>query len=166
MQQKTSIERALNNPIAPALVNLSEAICWGFGKPSSPMFRGRNGSSCGGSQSMKQMTLIAMSALALGGCKITSTAPDSSATALGKKTCLDGTQPKGNSCATTTTTPTPTPTPTPTTTTTSSSTTLPFASPNGLKGEFDVADNFDVASTLLPTVETVPVSGDPVGAFR
>lgn len=40
------------------------------------------------------------------------------------------------------------------------------ASPNGLKGEFDVADNFDLASTLMPTVETVPVSGDPVGAFR
>src|SRR6476661_3023523 len=120
MLRKTSIECLANNPFAPALVNLSEAICWRFGKRSAPMFRTRNGSSCGGSQSMKRMVLIATSVLALGGCKITSAAPDDgSATALGKKTCLDGTQAKGNSCTTTTTTtttPTPTPTPIPTTT--------------------------------------------------
>jgi hypothetical protein len=57
--------------------------------------------------------------------------------------------------------PAPAPTPSP-----SPVLAYPVVSPNGLKGEFDVADNFDLASTLKPTVETVPVSGDPVGAFR
>jgi len=98
MHRKNSIERVANNPFAPALVKISEAICWRFGKRSAPMFRARNGSSCGGSQDMKRMVLIGMSVLALGGCKITSAAPaDDGASALGKKLCLDGTQPKGNS---------------------------------------------------------------------
>jgi hypothetical protein len=44
--------------------------------------------------------------------------------------------------------------------------TEPVVSPNGLKGEFDIADNFNVQTTLKPTVEMVPVSSDPVGAFR
>jgi hypothetical protein len=62
--------------------------------------------------------------------------------------------------------PTPTPSPTPTPTPVPTTITYPVVSPNGLKGEFDIADNFDLASTLMPTVETVPVSSDPVGAFR
>jgi hypothetical protein len=43
---------------------------------------------------------------------------------------------------------------------------LPVASPNGTTGEFNVADNFDINTTLSNTVETVPASLDPVGAFR
>jgi len=112
---------------------------------------------------MKRMVLVAVSALALGGCKITSAAPaDDGASALGKKLCLDGTQPKGNSCVpstTTTSTPTPTPTPTPTTSTT-------VVSPTGLTGEADIADNFDTNTQLQPWEEVPKQEPDPVGAFR
>lgn len=55
--------------------------------------------------------------------------------------------------------PPPAPTPAPTVT-------EPVVSPNGLVGEFDIADNFDVQSTITPTVEVVPAGLDPVGAFR
>jgi hypothetical protein len=44
--------------------------------------------------------------------------------------------------------------------------TEPVVSPNGTHGEFDIADNFTTSTTLMPTIETVPVSSDPVGAFR
>jgi hypothetical protein len=57
--------------------------------------------------------------------------------------------------------PTPPPTPVP-----APVATEPVISPNGTKGEFDIADNFDVQTTLIPTVETVPAGLDPVGAFR
>jgi hypothetical protein len=63
-------------------------------------------------------------------------------------------------------TPTPSPTPTPTTSTTTTTVAAAVLSPNGLAGEKDIADNFDLASTLMPTVESVPTSSDPVGAFR
>jgi len=109
---------------------------------------------------MKRMVLIGMSVLALGGCKITSAAPaDDGASALGKKLCLDGTQPKGNSCTsttTTTTTPIPTPTPPPTTTTVVAA---------SLRGEADIADNFDVSQWLVAGQQE-PTNPDPVGAFR
>lgn len=39
-------------------------------------------------------------------------------------------------------------------------------SPNGTKGEFDIADNFDVQTTLAAAQETVPGDVDPIGAFR
>jgi hypothetical protein len=35
-----------------------------------------------------------------------------------------------------------------------------------LTGEATIADNFDVPAALMPTVETVPPSSDPVSAFR
>jgi hypothetical protein len=44
--------------------------------------------------------------------------------------------------------------------------TEPVVAPNGIKGAFDIPDNFNVAATLIPTVETVPASLDPNGAFR
>jgi hypothetical protein len=44
--------------------------------------------------------------------------------------------------------------------------TAPVVSPNGIAGEKDIADNFDIQTTLVPTGETVPASADPVGAFR
>jgi hypothetical protein len=44
--------------------------------------------------------------------------------------------------------------------------TEPVVSQNGAKGDNDIADNFDVQSTLIPTVESVPASLDPAGAFR
>jgi hypothetical protein len=102
-----------------------------------------------------------MSVLALGGCKISSAAaPDASATAMGKKTCLDGTQPKGNSCVANTTTTTTTP---PTSTTTTTTTTAVVAA--SLAGAEAIADNFDVNAWLEPgPVE--PASPDEVGAFR
>ena len=105
-----------------------------------------------------------MSAMLLAGCKIDSAAPaDSSATALGKKTCLNGTQPKGNSCQTSTTT---TPTPTPATAVTETPTTgIAVATPNGLAGELDIADNFDTSTWLIPG-EAPVASPDEVGAFR
>ncbi|HEV2593857.1 MAG TPA: DUF1996 domain-containing protein [Sphingomicrobium sp.] len=53
-----------------------------------------------------------------------------------------------------------------TTATTTTSTGGWVASPNGAKGESDVADNFNVQSTLQPDPTTVPVMADPVGAFR
>ncbi|NUR45063.1 MAG: DUF1996 domain-containing protein [Sphingomonas sp.] len=109
---------------------------------------------------MRIRTVVALCALVLAGCK-TETPTDSSATTLGKKTCLDGTQPKGNSCApassTTTTTPTPTSTPTPTT-----GTTVVAAS---LAGAAAIADNFDTSSWLEPG-EAPHTSPDAVGAFR
>ena len=112
---------------------------------------------------MKRLTLIALSVLALGGCKISSAVPaDSAATELGKKTCLNGAQPKGNSCtststSTSTSTPTST-TPTPTTTTTT------LVSPT-LAGAAVIPDNFDDTQWLEPGEPPV-TSPDPVGAFR
>jgi len=55
---------------------------------------------------------------------------------------------------------TPTPAPPPTTVVSNA------PAPAGLAGEADIADNFDVQATLEPTVETVPASLDPAGAFR
>src|SRR5690348_13586548 len=105
---------------------------------------------------MKRLTLIALSVIALGGCKISSAAPaDSAATELGKKTCLSGAQPKGNSCPTTSVAQTPTPTPTPTPT----ASTVVAAS---LAGAAAVADNFDVNQWLEPG-ETPTTSADEVG---
>ena len=37
----------------------------------------------------------------------------------------------------------------------------PVLSPNGTKGEFDVADNFTTSATLQVSTETVPASLDP-----
>jgi hypothetical protein len=37
---------------------------------------------------------------------------------------------------------------------------------NGTHGENDIADNFTTSTTLTPTIETVPASLDPAGAFR
>ena len=109
---------------------------------------------------MRIRTVVALCALVLAGCK-TEAPTDSSATTLGKKTCLDGTQPKGNSCtpasSTTTTTTTPTPTPAPTT-----GTTVVAAS---LAGATAVADNFDTSAWLQPGEPPV-ASLDPVGEFR
>ena len=107
---------------------------------------------------MKRLTLIALSVLALGGCKISSAAPaDSAATELGKKTCLNGTQPKGNSCSTATVTQSPTPSPTP-------APSVSVVAPS-LAGEAAIADNFDVSQWLQPG-EAPVASLDPVGEFR
>ena len=101
---------------------------------------------------------VVSSAVLVSGCGVSSSAATDAAR---KKTPLPPGQSSGSTNTTTTTTTTPT-----TTTTTTTPGTEPVVSPNGIKGEFDVADNFDVASTLTPTIETVPVSSDPVGAFR
>lgn len=96
---------------------------------------------------------IAISLLALGGCGANS----SSAATTDAKKKVAVTTPGSSGGSTTSTT---------TTTTTSTTVTEPVVSPNGTKGESDVADNFNLASTLASTVETVPLSLDPVGAFR
>jgi Domain of unknown function (DUF1996) len=102
---------------------------------------------------------VISSAVLISGCGVSSSAATDAAR---KKTTLPPGQSSGSTNATTTTT-TTTPT---TTTTTTASGAEPVVSPNGIKGEFDVADNFNIASTLTPTIEVVPASSDPVGAFR
>ena len=66
----------------------------------------------------------------------------------------------------TSTTVTTAPASTTTTTTTTTTTSGWVASPNGTKGEFDVADNFAVNATLLVDSSALPVEADAVGAFR
>jgi hypothetical protein len=102
---------------------------------------------------------VVSSAVLISGCGVSSSAATDAAR---KKTTVPPGQSSGSTNATTTTTPTTSTT----TTTTTTSGIEPVVSPNGIKGEFDVADNFDVASTLSPTIEVVPASSDPVGAFR
>src|SRR5258708_34611546 len=110
---------------------------------------------------MKFRTLSATTAVLLCGCKIDWTASaDSTATALGKKLCPDGSQMKGNTCPSSSTS---TPTPTPTTTTTTTTTTT-VVSPS-LKGEADIADNFDTSTWIVPGRAHV-TSPDECGAFR
>jgi len=92
---------------------------------------------------MKFRTIITMCALMLGGCKTDTQAADQSASAdalsAGKVTiCPDGSTLKGKKSCPTTTSPPPTTTPTDT------------VSPNGLAGEADIADNFDVNQWLEP----------------
>ena len=111
-----------------------------------------------GGNSMKFRTIITMCALMLGGCKTETQATDQSASAdalsAGRITiCPDGSTLKGKKSCPTTNSPPPTTTPTDT------------VSPNGLAGEADIADNFDVTQWLEPG-EAPHASPDTVGAFR
>jgi hypothetical protein len=95
---------------------------------------------------MKFRTVSVIGAMLLAGCKTDTLADPTQSAEAAKKQCLDGSMPKGtNGCptapTTATTTPTPTPTPTPTSTTVLA---------QSLRGEADIADNFDVSQWLEP----------------
>lgn len=77
--------------------------------------------------------------------------------------CPDGTTvAAGQTCPSPTPSPTPVPTPTPT----PSPSTGDVLSPNGVKGEFDIADNFDITPWLIASEEVPGTEPDPIGAFR
>ena len=117
----------------------------------------RRCSAFGGLNAMKLRTITAMGALLLVGCKTeTGSSDESAAVAAAAKVtvCLDGTTLRGKKpCP-----PVTSPTPPPPSDTTSAAT--------GILGEADIPDNFDTGAMLMPTVESVPGSLDPAGAFR
>src|SRR4051794_4562138 len=103
-----------------------------------------NASAVAGGNDMKLQTILVMGGLLLGACTSQSQSPDQTADALAAaklKVCPDGSTVKGNkACPTSKPAPT-SPAPDPATTTT---TVTAVVSPNGLAGEQDIPDNFDV----------------------